>query len=102
MRKTPNRTRKIPVQIYFDEEEISFIEKKMKDANIKNKSASVTLDPYRDILFRKLLLNAATLLLYGRALCSIFKTRKVRNEMSCRVTDQIEQVARKLRQEHFL
>ena len=82
MKNLPNRTRKNRVEVCFDDEELALIKKKMDKANIKNKSASVTLDPYRDKLFRKLLLNAATFLLYGRALCSIFKKSKKRNVLS--------------------
>lgn len=38
MKKSPNRTRKKRVEVCFDDEELAFIEKKMKVANIKNKS----------------------------------------------------------------
>lgn len=38
MKKSPNRTRKKRVEVCFDDEELPFIEKKMKVANIKNKS----------------------------------------------------------------
>ena len=38
MKNLPNRTRKNRVEVCFDDEELAFIEKKMKAANIKNKS----------------------------------------------------------------
>ena len=59
-KKKPERTRKIPVQVYFDEEEMAFIESNMKRANIKTKSDYIRqmcifgkVINYDDLDFRK-------------------------------------------------
>ena len=143
MKKLPNRTRKNRVEVCFDDEELALIKKKMKAANIKNKSDYIRqmclygkVVSYDSTNFQKCLtelqatgrnLNQMTkvanqtgsiygediknismvISIYTRLMEKVFKDIKsvketVQKEDFYTMTEQIEQVAKKLRQEHFL
>ena len=143
MKKTPNRTRKNRVEVCFDDEELSFIEKKMKVANIMNKSDYIRqmcihgkIFSYDSTNFQKCLtelqaigrnINQMTKIanqtgsiygediknismvisIYTRLMEKVFMDIKsvketVKKAEFYTMTEQIERVAKKLRQEHFL
>ena len=129
MKNLPNRTRKNRVEVCFDDEELALIKAKMDKANIKNKSDYIRqmclygkVFSYDSTNFQKCLtelqaigrnLNQMTKIanqtgsIYGEDIKNIFKDIKsvketVKKAEFYTMTEQIEQVAKKLRQEHFL
>ena len=143
MKNLPNRARKNRVEVCFDDDELSFIEKKMKAANIKSKSDYIRqmclygkVFSYDSTNFQKCLtelqaigrnLNQMTkvanqtgsiygediknismvISIYTRLMEKVFKDIKsvketVKKAEFYTMTEQIERVAKKLRQEHFL